>query len=150
MLCVIQEAGNVGLEQRCAGAKIEVLRTLTNLQIDNTDLAGSEATIESKLQSDSSIDGILSLGGDMSGQAVKAVDAVGSDVTVGTFDVNADVVSNVTDGKLAFAVDQQPYVQGYMGSTGSTSRRSTATTSAAASRSTPARPSSPRTTPMRS
>ncbi len=117
-LCVIQEAGNVGLEQRCAGAKSTFSGTLTNLQVDNTDLAGSEATIESKLQADPSIDGILSLGGDMSGQAVKAVDATGADVTVGTFDVNADVVQNIEDGKILFAIDQQPYVQGYMGVTG--------------------------------
>src|SRR3954447_11282106 len=77
-LCVIQEAGNVGLEQRCAGAKSTFSGTLTNLQVDNTDLSGSEATIESKLQADPSIDGILSLGGDMSGQAVKAVDNTGA------------------------------------------------------------------------
>jgi len=117
-LCVIQEAGNVGLEQRCAGAKSTFSGTLTNLQTDNTDLAGSEATIESKLQADPSIDGILALGGDMSGQAVKAVDATGNDITVGTFDVNADVVQNIIDGKLLFAIDQQPYVQGYLGVTG--------------------------------
>jgi simple sugar transport system substrate-binding protein len=117
-LCVIQEAGNVGLEQRCAGAKSTFSGTLTNLQVDNTDLAGSEATIESKIQADPSIDGILSLGGDMSGQAVKAVDASGASITVGTFDVNADVVQNIIDGKLKFAIDQQPYVQGYLGVTG--------------------------------
>ncbi len=51
----------------------------------------------------------------MSGQAVKAVAATGKDVKVGTFDVNADVVQNIIDGKLLFAVDQQPYVQGYLG-----------------------------------
>ena len=117
-LCVIQEAGNVGLEQRCAGAKTKFGGTLTNLQVDNTDLSGSEATIESKLKSDSSIDGILTLGGDISGQAVKAVQAAGSDVKVGTFDVNADVVTNIESGNLLFAIDQQPYVQGYMGVTG--------------------------------
>jgi simple sugar transport system substrate-binding protein len=117
-LCVIQEAGNVGLEQRCAGAKSTFTGTLTNLQTDNTDLAGSEATIESKLQADPSIDGILSLGGDMSGQAVKAVDNTGASITVGTFDVNADVVQNILDGKILFAIDQQPYVQGYLGVTG--------------------------------
>jgi simple sugar transport system substrate-binding protein len=117
-LCVIQEAGNVGLEQRCAGAKSTFTGTLTNLQVDNTDLAGSEATIESKIQADPSIDGILSLGGDMSGQAVKAVDNTGAKITVGTFDVNADVVQNVIDGKILFAIDQQPYVQGYLGVTG--------------------------------
>ncbi len=118
VLCVIQEAGNVGLEQRCAGAKSKFSGTLTNLQVDNADLSGSEATIESKLQSDSSIDGILTLGGDISGQAVKAVDATGAKVTVGTFDVNADVVGNIASGKLLFAIDQQPYVQGYLGVTG--------------------------------
>ena len=83
-LCVIQEAGNVGLEQRCAGAAVDVLGgTLTNLQVDNTDLSGSEATIESKIQADPTIDGILTLGGDMSGQAVKAVENTGADITVG-------------------------------------------------------------------
>jgi simple sugar transport system substrate-binding protein len=117
-LCVIQEAGNVGLEQRCAGAKSTFTGTLTNLQVDNTDLSGSEATIESKIQADSSLDGILSLGGDMSGQAVKAVSNTGANITVGTFDVNADVVQNIIDGKLLFAIDQQPYVQGYLGVTG--------------------------------
>jgi simple sugar transport system substrate-binding protein len=117
-LCVIQEAGNTGLEARCAGAAKTFDGDLTNLQVDNTDLSGSEATIESKLQSDSSIDGILSLGGDMSGQAVKAVEAVGVDIPVGTFDVNADVVQNIIDGKIVFAIDQQPYVQGYLGVTG--------------------------------
>ena len=54
----------------------------------------------------------------MSGQAVKAVENTGADLTVGTFDVNADVVQNIVDGKLLFAVDQQPYVQGYLGVTG--------------------------------
>jgi simple sugar transport system substrate-binding protein len=117
VLCVIQEAGNVGLEQRCAGAKSKFSGTLTNLQVNNTDLAGSESTIEAKLQADPSIDGILTLGGDMSGQAVKAVAATGASVTVGTFDVNADVVQNVIDGKIEFAIDQQPYAQGYMGVT---------------------------------
>ena len=54
----------------------------------------------------------------MSGQAVKAVAATGGKAQVATFDVNADVVKNVVDGKIAFAIDQQPYVQGYLGVTG--------------------------------
>jgi simple sugar transport system substrate-binding protein len=117
VLCVIQEAGNVGLEQRCKGAASKFSGKLTNLQVDNKDLTGSEATIQSKITADSTIDGVLTLGGDMSGQAVKAVAAVGTKLQVGTFDVNADVVQNVLDGKLAFAIDQQPYVQGYLGVT---------------------------------
>jgi simple sugar transport system substrate-binding protein len=118
VLCVIQEAGNVGLEERCKAAASAFNGKMQNLQTDNNDLAGSESTIQSKLQADTSIDGILSLGGDMSGAAVKAVAAVGRPVKVGTFDVNADVVQNIIDGKLIFAIDQQPYVQGYLGVVG--------------------------------
>ena len=117
VLCVIQEAGNVGLEQRCKGAASKFSGKMANLQVDNTDLTGSESTIQSKITADASIDGILTLGGDMSGQAVKAVAAAGAKIQVGTFDVNADVVQNVLDGGLAFAIDQQPFVQGYLGVT---------------------------------
>ena len=49
---------------------------------------------------------------------IMAVAAVSPDIPVGTFDVNADVVQNIIDGKLVFAIDQQPYVQGYLGVTG--------------------------------
>ncbi len=118
VICVIQEAGNVGLEERCRAAASTFEGDMENLQTDNTDLAGSQATIESALSADDSVDGILSLGGDMSGAAVQAVEASGSDVTVGTFDVNANVVQSIIDGKLLFAIDQQPYVQGYLGVTG--------------------------------
>jgi simple sugar transport system substrate-binding protein len=118
VICVIQEAGNVALEERCRAAASKFSGTMKNLQTDNTDLAGSQATIESQLSADNTIDGILTLGGDMSGAAVQAVEASGTDIPVGTFDVNADVVQNVIDGKLLFAIDQQPYVQGYLGVTG--------------------------------
>ena len=118
VICVIQEAGNVALEERCRAAASTFDGDMKNLQTDNTDLAGSQATIESQLSADNSVDGILTLGGDMSGAAVLAVEASGSDIPVGTFDVNADVVQNVIDGKLIFAIDQQPYVQGYLGVTG--------------------------------
>jgi simple sugar transport system substrate-binding protein len=117
VLCVIHEAGNTGLEQRCQGAASTFSGKMSNLQVDVTDLAGSEATMESKLQADPTIDGVLTLNGDESGQAVKAVANSGSSAKVATFDVNADVVQNVLDGKIAFAVDQQPYAQGYLGVT---------------------------------
>jgi simple sugar transport system substrate-binding protein len=37
---------------------------------------------------------------------------------VGTFDLNADVAQNIIDGNIVFGIDQQPYVQGYLGVTG--------------------------------
>ena len=118
VICVIQEAGNVALEDRCAGAKSTFTGDMQNLQTDTTDLQKSQSTIEAKLQQDDSIDGILTLGGDMEGAAVAAVDTVGSDITIGTFDLNATVAQDVLDGKVLFAIDQQPYVQGYLGVNG--------------------------------
>jgi simple sugar transport system substrate-binding protein len=118
VICVIQEAGNVALEERCRAAASTFQGTMKNLQTDNTDLQGSQATIESQLSSDDSIDGILTLGGDMAGAAVRAAEASGRDLTIGTFDLNSNVAQDVIDGKLLFAIDQQPYVQGYLGVTG--------------------------------
>jgi simple sugar transport system substrate-binding protein len=118
VICVIQEAGNVALEERCRAAASTFSGQMKNLQTDNTDLAGSQATIESQLSADDTIDGILTLGGDMAGRAVAAVEASGRDIPVGTFDLNADVAQLVQDGSLLFAIDQQPYVQGYLGVTG--------------------------------
>jgi simple sugar transport system substrate-binding protein len=35
-------------------------------------------------------------------------------VKLATFDLSPDVLTAVRDGKLLFAVDQQPYLQGYL------------------------------------
>ena len=118
VICVIQEAGNIALEERCRAATETFEGEMTNLQTDNTDLAGSQSTIEAELTADDSVDGILTLGGDMAGAAVGAAEASGRDVQIGTFDLNAEVAQDVIDGNLLFAVDQQPYVQGYLGVTG--------------------------------
>ncbi|MGI8954307.1 MAG: substrate-binding domain-containing protein [Nocardioidaceae bacterium] len=118
VICVIQEAGNIALEERCRAATETFDGEMTNLQTDNTDLAGSQSTIEAELTADDSVDGILTLGGDMAGAAVGAAEASGRDVQIGTFDLNAEVAQDVIDGNLLFAVDQQPYVQGYLGVTG--------------------------------
>lgn len=114
LICVIHEAGNVSLETRCKAAAQGLGAQTENLQVDNNNLTGAEATIKAKLQADPSINGILTLGGQMSGVAVKAVADAGSKALIGTFDMNSDVAKNVQDGKLLFAIDQQPYAQGYL------------------------------------
>jgi simple sugar transport system substrate-binding protein len=90
---------------------------MTNLQVDGTNDADVKATIKSKLQADPSIDGVLTLGGQYAIDAVGAVEESGSSAKVGTFDLSEDVVSDVENGSILFAVDQQPYVQGFLGVT---------------------------------
>jgi simple sugar transport system substrate-binding protein len=116
-ICVIHEAGNVGLEERCAAAAKTFGGSMENLQVDGTDDNAVQATITSKLQADPSIDAVLTLGGQYAIDAVSAVEQSGSSAQVATFDLSEDVVSDVEAGKILFAVDQQPYVQGFLGIT---------------------------------
>ncbi|MBW9216610.1 sugar ABC transporter substrate-binding protein [Mumia sp. zg.B53] len=117
VVCVIQEAGNVGLEERCKAVNETLGGKVENLQVDGTDDAAVQASITSKLQADSAVDGMLTLGGQYAIDAVAAVEQSGSGAKVATFDLSEDVITNIQDGKILFAVDQQPYVQGYLGVT---------------------------------
>lgn len=114
VLCVIQEAGNVSLETRCQGVKEALGGTVTNLQVDNNNLPGAQSLIEAKLQQDSSIDAVVTLGAQVADVAIKAIAGAHSKAKLATFDLNADVAKAILDGTLLFAVDQQPYLQGYL------------------------------------
>ena len=46
--------------------------------------------------------------------AIQAKQEAGRDVTLATFDVSADICDAILAGDLLFAVDQQPYLQGYL------------------------------------
>ena len=45
---------------------------------------------------------------------MKSVEAAGSAAKIGTFDTNKELVAAIKDGKVGFAIDQQPYLQGYL------------------------------------
>ncbi|KZK91670.1 D-ribose-binding periplasmic protein precursor [Pseudovibrio sp. Ad46] len=115
-ICVNQEVGNVSLDLRCDGfaagfgGKVTVVPT-------NNDPAEVEAKIKATLQSNEDIDTIMGLGASLVGEpAVAAVEAVGrtGEVNVATFDMSAGFLQSVVDGKAAFAIDQQQFLQGYL------------------------------------
>jgi simple sugar transport system substrate-binding protein len=115
VICVIQEQGSVALEARCAGVKAGLAGgTVTNLNVTGTDLPSVESTIGAKLQQDPSIDYIVTLGAPIALTAVKSVGNTGSKAKIGTFDTNAALVAAVKDGSIQWAIDQQPYLQGYL------------------------------------
>ncbi|MDX3055565.1 sugar ABC transporter substrate-binding protein [Streptomyces sp. NE06-03E] len=113
VLCVLHEQGNVGHEQRCAGAKKTFDGTMQNLYVDGTNMPDVQASIEAKLDSDKSIDAVVTLGAPFAAAAVKAKQTAGSKAEVDTFDLNASVATGLQNKTLGFAVDQQPYLQGY-------------------------------------
>jgi simple sugar transport system substrate-binding protein len=114
LLCVVHEAGNVGLEQRCAGARQGLGGTVENIQVDGTNLQSAQATIKAKLQSDKSVNGVLTLNPGVAAVAVTAATEAGSTAKLATFDLNPEVITGINDGKILFAVDQQQYTQGYL------------------------------------
>ena len=114
VLCVVHEAGNIGLEQRCSGASEGLGTDVTSLQVDINDLQGAQSAIASQLQSDPTIDAVLTLNSAVAAVAVSAAEDAGSDARIATFDLNQDVISGIQDGSIEFAVDQQQYEQGYL------------------------------------
>jgi len=116
-VCVIQEAGNIGLEERCKAVAATFGGDMTNLQVDGTDDSAVQATITSKLQAEKDIDVVLTLGGQYAIDAVGSVEESGSSAKIATFDLSEDVIKDIQSDKILFAVDQQPYVQGFLGVT---------------------------------
>ncbi|MET7939756.1 sugar ABC transporter substrate-binding protein [Streptomyces sp. NPDC005302] len=112
-LCVLHEQGNVGHEQRCAGIKKTFHGTVQNIYVQGTSMPDVQSSIGAKLQADGSIDSVVTLGAPFADTAVKAKKDAGSKAEIDTFDLNAKVAAELKDGTLGFAVDQQPWLQGY-------------------------------------
>ena len=112
-LCVIQAAGSVALEARCAGVKSKVSGT-ENIQVNGADDSAVVSALQAKLAADPSIDSIVTLGAPIALDALKAMDQAGSTAKLVTFDLNQEAAQAIKDGKIQFSVDQQPYVQGYL------------------------------------
>ncbi|GHH51543.1 simple sugar transport system substrate-binding protein [Streptomyces umbrinus] len=113
-VCVIQVQGHVGLEQRCAGVKKTFKGKTTNLYVNGTNMPAVKSTISAKLKQDTSIDTVVTLGAPFALTAVQSVSESGSKAKVATFDLNKEMVSAIKSGDVEFAVDQQPYLQGYL------------------------------------
>ncbi|MGI5340792.1 sugar ABC transporter substrate-binding protein [Streptomyces sp. CA-181903] len=112
-VCVLHEQGNVGHEQRCEGVKKAFKGEVVNLYVEGTNMPNVQSSIEAKLQSDKDVDAVVTLGAPFAPTAVKAAQQAGSKAEVDTFDLNAKVADALKDGSLGFAVDQDPYLQGY-------------------------------------
>jgi simple sugar transport system substrate-binding protein len=117
-VCFNQEVGNQALTLRCNGffqgmglSDPSQGKVLTG-QI--SDPAGMQASIAAALQSDPTIDGILTLGPSVAAPALAAVTASGKPIHLATFDLSADVLTAIKDGKMDFAIDQQQFLQGYL------------------------------------
>ena len=114
VVCLIHEAGNVGLEQRCQGVADGFGGEVQNLQVDLNNPHGIQATVKSTLMGDDSIDTVVGLNPSVTTAALAGVEETGEEIKVASFDIDADVLAGIQDGTILFTVDQQQYLQGYL------------------------------------
>jgi simple sugar transport system substrate-binding protein len=119
VLCVNHEVGNVSLDTRCLGLADGLTNGEATMHVLGVSLADPEdATqrIKGALARDTAVDGMLMLGPGGAAPALAALKETGrfGRIAVGTFDLTPEVLAAVRDGHLLFAIDQQPYLQGYL------------------------------------
>lgn len=115
-ICVNQEVGNVSLDQRCKGfaagfgGRSRVLPT-------GSEPSDVRARVRAALDSDTSVDTILTLNAAIAGEpALAAARASGrlANIRVATFDMSPGFLRALVAREAAFAIDQQPFLQGYL------------------------------------
>ena len=105
-ICLKQEAFNTALVDRCQGY-FDALGLEPNMKDVSDDLAEIRARTEG-------FDAILSTGSKVCELAAAVIEEAGRSVHLSCFDLTPDIISLIDDGKVAFTVDQQQRLQGYM------------------------------------
>jgi simple sugar transport system substrate-binding protein len=115
VLCVLQAQGQVQLEARCAGVKAGLGSegTMTKLYVNGTDSSAMLSSMSAKLAQDKQIDAVITLGAPVALVAISALQQSHSTAKLYTFDTNAAEIAKIKSGAVQWAVDQQPYLQGY-------------------------------------
>ena len=122
VLCVNNIPGHVALEARCKGiadgiakhgGKSKQLPLPATLHGDRT--ATAEA-IKGALVRDPAIDGVVTTSAESASSAAVAISQAGvvDSVQLGTFDMDEATLQRIEAGTQLFAIDQQPYLQGYL------------------------------------
>jgi simple sugar transport system substrate-binding protein len=113
-LCVNLQIDNQGLDERCRGLA-RAMRAAggraTTVRIDDQS-TGAPRAIAAAVRKYGA-DGVLAMNSTSGVAAAKAL-APARRVVIGSFDLGPDVLRAVKAGRIAFAVDQQAYLQGYL------------------------------------
>ena len=115
VLCAFQEQSNVGLEERCNGLEDTFEGSVV------TEFIGLDAEPEAQvsgivaaLNANPDVDAVLGTGPNVPIRALEAGENTGTDLIIGSFDLSEDLINEIEAGNIAFTVDQQQYLQGYL------------------------------------
>jgi simple sugar transport system substrate-binding protein len=114
-LCLNQEAENIALRERCQGFADGLGQKLNMIDTTN-DPAEIKSRATAALMADPKIDTLLATGPHVCVPALAALHDLGKErsIYLACFDLSPEVVTAIKDGRVAFAVDQQQYLQGYL------------------------------------
>lgn len=122
VLCVNTLPGAANSEARCNGIAEGIKSTggtSKQLPMPSSNFGNPTAVsqgIKGALLKDKNIDAVVTIGTTDADSAASAISqaGVGSRVKLGTFDMDTTQLKRIQKGTQLFAIDQQPYMQGYL------------------------------------
>ena len=119
VLCINHEIGNISLDQREQGFR-KILQEnnvlVKTIPIDASDPTETQEMVRSFLSSNKNIDGILALGPLGALPTVKLLKEIDMQkkIKLATFDFTHQIIDDIMNGHVLFALDAQQYLQGYL------------------------------------
>lgn len=116
-LCVNHYITNPASVERCQGYADAINADLSTSMIDaQQDPTGIEKKVQAFLRKQPDTDAILTLGPTSAHPTIRAINKMklSGKIHFSTFDISEDISRSIKDGTIAYAIDQQPYLQGYM------------------------------------
>ena len=116
-LCVNHYATNPASFERCRGFAEAIGADFKKSTIDaGDDPTGIEAKVSAYLRQNPATQAVLTLGPTSAHPTLKALEKGGQKgkIWFATFDLSDEIGRGIKDGSIQFAIDQQPYLQGYV------------------------------------
>jgi simple sugar transport system substrate-binding protein len=116
-VCINHQVGHAGLDARCKGfvdAFTEKGLTAEVLGVKGEDAAQAQTTISDFYAANPDVNAFLTLGPAGANPFYAFLEADQPQGAIhGTFDLSPEIIAKIQDGTTLFAIDQQPYLQGY-------------------------------------
>ena len=116
-VCVNHYITNPASVERCQGYADALGVELGSQMIDSgQDPSEIKNRVIAYLRSNPDTNGVLTLGPTSAHPTLAALEEIGraGDIHFGTFDLSGEIATAIKSGVIAFAIDQQPYLQGYL------------------------------------
>jgi simple sugar transport system substrate-binding protein len=116
-LCVNHYITNPASVERCQGYADGIGVKLGKQMIDSgIDPGEIKNKVIAYLRANPDTNGIITLGPNSAHPTIAALDTMGlkGKIYFGTFDLSSEIAAAIKDGTIAFAIDQQPFLQGYL------------------------------------